>query len=148
MNCLIDRNSQKRILIVEDDEEMGSLLQDFLKGEGYESDFAQNGLTALSKVAHECFDLVITDIRMPGLSGLDIIPRIKELQPETYIIAMTSFGSEEIYKRSIEKGAATYLEKPLHFDKLRTLIRKAVSSKNGKRGDERIEGITSGHPSN
>jgi DNA-binding NtrC family response regulator len=147
MAYLKDNNSMIRILIVEDDEEMRSLLQDFIEEEGYKADFAQNGFIALSKVAQEPFDLVITDIRMPGLTGLDIIPGIKKLQPAAYIVAITAFGSEEVYRRSIAKGASAYLEKPLRFNELRALVHEAVSSKKDKRGDERSEGVTSGQPS-
>jgi len=120
---------KKRILIVEDDEEMRSLLKDFFMEEGFEIDAVSNGSEAFRRLVKEPFDLVITDIRMPGLTGLDILPGIKKLQPETSIIVITAFGSEEVHRRAFERGATAYLEKPIHFHKLRELINEVVSSK-------------------
>jgi DNA-binding NtrC family response regulator len=124
-----NNNHIVRILIIEDDEEMRSLLKDFLEEEGFETNSASNGSDAFRKLVKEPFDFVITDIRMPGLTGLDILPGIKKLHPDTFIIVITAFGSEEVYRRSLARGAAAYLEKPIHLDKLRTLIHEMVSSK-------------------
>ncbi len=73
---------KKRIMIIEDDSEMRSLLIDFLQEDGYEVDSAGNGSEALLKLTQSPFDLIISDIRMPGLTGLDILPGIKRLQPK------------------------------------------------------------------
>jgi len=116
------------ILIVEDDEEMGFLLRDFVEEEGYKADAVMNGYEAFRKLVKEPFDLVITDIRMPGLTGLDILPRIRKLQPGIPIIVITAFGSEEVHRKALERGATAYLEKPIHFQHLRELIHKMVSS--------------------
>ncbi len=118
-----------RIMIIEDDEEMRSLLKEFFEEEGFETDSVSNGVDALRKLSKDHFDLVITDIRMPGLTGLDILPGIRKFQPEASIIVITAFGSEEVYRRSLEKGAAGYLEKPIHIDKLKALIYETVSQK-------------------
>ena len=118
-----------RVLIVEDDEGMRSLLKDFLEGEGYTADVANDGLEVFRKISAGAFDLVITDIRMPGLSGLDILSAIKKFQPQLPVIVITAFGGEEVYHRSLARGADGYLEKPIHFDKLRTLINDLVSAK-------------------
>ena len=122
-------NSVVRILIIEDDEEMRSLLEDVLGEEGFKTESVSNGSDGLRKVTKESFDLILTDIRMPGLTGLDILPVIKRLQPEAPVIVITAFGNEEIHRRSVEKGAAGYLEKPIHMDKLKTLVHEMVSSK-------------------
>ena len=66
---------------------------------------------------------------MPGLTGLDILPGIRRRQPEAPIIVMTAFGSEEVYHKVFERGATAYLEKPVHLDNLRNLIKEMVSSK-------------------
>jgi DNA-binding response OmpR family regulator len=129
MDGLKNDNHTVRILVVEDDEEMRSLLKDFLEEEGFETDSASNGSDAFRKLFKEPFDLVITDIRMPGLTGLDILPRIRKLQPEALVIVITAFGNDEVYRRSFEKGAAGYFGKPIRINKLRTLIREMVSIK-------------------
>ena len=133
-------NHKKRILVVEDDEEMRSLLKDFFEEEGFEIDSVSNGSEAFRILVRELFDLVITDIRMPGLTGLDILPGIKKLQPEAPIIVITAFGSEEVHRRAIERGATAYLEKPLHFHELKTMIHEIISSKAKNRGDEKWSG--------
>lgn len=119
--------SVPRILIIEDDEEMRSLLKDLLEDEGYQADSANNGSEAFRKLAREHFDLVITDIRMPGLTGLDILPGIRRLQAGIPIIVITAFGSEEVHRRALERGATTYLEKPVHIHQLRELIHQMIS---------------------
>jgi len=133
-------DNKKRILVVEDDEEMRSLLKDFIEAEGFEMDSVSNGSEAFRILVRELFDLVITDIRMPGLTGLDILPGIKKLQPEAPIIVITAFGSEEVHRRAIERGATAYLEKPLHFHELKTMIHEIISSEAKNRGDEKWSG--------
>ena len=118
-----------RIMVIEDDEEMRSLLKDFFEEEGFETDSVSNGVDALQKLAKDHFDLIITDIRMPGLTGLDILPVVKRLQPKASVIVITAFGNEELYRRSSERGATAYLEKPIHFNKLKELIHEMVPPK-------------------
>jgi DNA-binding response OmpR family regulator len=117
-----------RVLIIEDDEEMRSLLKDFFVEEGFETDSVSNGYDAFGILTKRPFDLVITDIRMPGLTGLDILPRIRKLQPGVSVIMITAFGSEEVRRRAYERGATLYLEKPIHFQQLRELIHQMVLS--------------------
>jgi DNA-binding NtrC family response regulator len=116
----------KRILIIEDDEEMRSLLRDFFLEEGFEPDSVDNGSEAFRRLAKEHFDLIITDVRMPGLTGLDILPGVKKLQPEVPIIVITAFGSEDVQRRVYERGGTVYLEKPIHFDQLKELIDQMI----------------------
>ncbi len=118
-----------RIMIIEDDEEMRSLLKDFFEEEGFETDSVNNGGDALRKLSADHVDLIISDVRMPGLTGLDILPKIRELKPKTPIIVITAYGSEEVRRKSLERGATTYLEKPIHLSTLRTLIREMVLRK-------------------
>jgi DNA-binding response OmpR family regulator len=115
-----------RIMIIEDDEEMRSLLKDFFQEEGFETDSASNGVDGLRILSKDRFDLVITGIRMHGLTGLDILPKIRGLKPETPIIVITAYGGDHGRRRSLERGATTYLEKPIHLSQLGRLIRKMV----------------------
>jgi DNA-binding NtrC family response regulator len=129
MKDLRKNNSVVRILIIEDDKETRSLLEDILDEEGLETESVSNGLDGLQELTKEPFDLVITDIRMPGLTELDILPVIKRLQPDASVIVITAFGNEEVYRRSLERGATAYLEKPIRFSKLKTLVHEVVSPK-------------------
>jgi DNA-binding response OmpR family regulator len=118
-----------RIMIIDDSEEMRSLLKDFLEEEGFEIDSVGNGVDALGKLSREYFDLVVTDIRMPGLSGLDILPKIRRLNPGAPIIVMTAYGSDNLKRRSLERGATIYLEKPIRLSQLRTTICELILRK-------------------
>jgi DNA-binding response OmpR family regulator len=122
-------NRIAKILVIDDDEEMRSLLKDFAEEEGYEADSVEKGTYALKKLITESFDLIITDIRMPGFSGLEILPELKKLQPTTPIVVITAFGGEEVYHKALSRGADAYLEKPVHLSKLRKLIHEMTSSK-------------------
>jgi len=114
---------KKRVLVIEDDQEMRSMLKDFIEEEGnYEVDWAADGVEAFPKILGKKFDLIITDIRMPNLSGLDIIPGLKNIRPEIPIIAITGFGSEDTNRRVFARGANAFLEKPIPLDRLRRLI--------------------------
>jgi len=118
-----------RVLIIEDDEETRSLLKDFFAEEGFETDSISNGYDAFGIITKKPFDLVVTDIRMPGLTGLDILPRIKKIQPEVAIIVITAFGTEEVPRKAFERGANACLEKPIHFQELIGLIHGVVIAK-------------------
>ncbi len=126
-------NEKGRILIIEDDEEMRSLLEDYLEEEGFEINSVGNGSEAFRILVREIFDVVITDIRMPGLTGLEIIPGVRKLQPETSIIVITAIGSEEVHQKAIQRGADSYLEKPLRFQELGRMIHELLSSKEIRR---------------
>ena len=118
------------MMIIEDDEEMRSLLRDFCEEEGFEAVSVGNGLDGLRILSKENhFDLIMTDFRMPGLTGLDILPRIRRLKPNTPVIVITAYGSDEVRRRSLERGATAYLEKPIRLSKLKTLIGEVVLEK-------------------
>lgn len=123
---------KRRILIIEDDEEMRSLLEDYLEEEGFETNSVGNGSDAFRILVREVFDIVITDIRMTGLTGLEILPGVRTLQPETNIIVITAFGSEEVHKKAIERGADSYLEKPLQFNELRKVVHALLEKRKDK----------------
>jgi CheY-like chemotaxis protein len=118
-----------RIMIIEDDEQMRSLMKDFLEEEGFETDSASGGLEGLRILSDGHFDLVITDIRMPGLTGLDILPTIRRLKPEIPIIVVTAYGGDEVRRRCLARGATAYFEKPIHLSQLRAVIGEKVSRK-------------------
>ncbi len=120
--------THKKILIVEDDEEMRALLEDFFLEEGFETESVSDGSEAFRKLVHESFLLVLTDVRMPGLTGLDILPGIRKLQPEVPIVVVTAFGSEDIREKAFIRGATAYLEKPIQFYKLREILHETLSS--------------------
>jgi CheY-like chemotaxis protein len=119
-------NGKKSILIIEDDDEMRSLLKDFIE-EGYTIESVNNGLEAIEKLVRQPFDLIITDIRVSGLTGLDILPRLKKFQPDVSIIVITAFGGKRASRRAFEKGATAYIGKPIDLQKLKQMIHRLIS---------------------
>ncbi len=118
---------RKRILVIEDDLEMSSLLKDFIKEEGFDVHSAENSSDAFRKLQNESFDLILSDMQMPGWHGLDLLPQLKKLQSGSPVVLITAFGSKEVNRRAVARGADGYLEKPLHLQDLRKVLKNLVS---------------------
>jgi len=125
----LEEKKKYRLLIIEDNKEMRSLLKDFFEEEGFEVDSVDDGAGAFPKLAQTSFDLIITDIWMAGLSGLDILPALKRINPNIPVIVITAFGSEEMRRRVMARGADAYLEKPLQLEKLKNLTQQMILSR-------------------
>ena len=117
---------KKSILIVDDDIAHRTMLR-ILLGWNYEISEADDGSVALEKIQDDTFDLVIMDIRMPNVSGLEALEAIKTLRPETPVVMMTAYCSDQIADEARKKGAFYYLPKPFDFDELRQTIERAVA---------------------
>ena len=102
------------------------MLEDFIGEEGYAVDAVQNWKEACDKLLDTSFDLVITDVRMPGLSGLDLLPGIQQTQPGVPIIVITAFGGEDVQRRALARGATVYLEKPINLEEFRNVIGRII----------------------
>jgi len=116
--------AEKRLLIVDDEETLTfSLYQAFIKcPENIEVITAASGEEAEERIKQSKFDLVLTDIRMPGMDGLELLMKIKAIYPEIKVIVMTAYGSLEKKEESMQKGADYYIEKGTDLSD----IRKAV----------------------
>ena len=117
-------NKTKRMLIVDDEETLTfSLYQSFiLEKRNYEVVTASTGEEASEKIAESPFDLVITDISMPGMSGLELLSKIKEMHPGTEVIIMTAYGSDDKKEESMARGARYYVEKPFEIKRMKKLV--------------------------
>ena len=100
------------ILVVDDEEGMCEFLQYLLEGEGYEVDVAHSGGEALAKVEDSSFDLVLADIRMPGIDGLEMLRHMREADENIIVIVMTGYSSLETAIQAIKYDASDYLTKP------------------------------------
>ncbi len=118
----------KKVLIVDDEEILTWIMSKTLSKDKkrYEVLVANDGNKALEIMQSVPVDLVITDIRMPGMSGLDLLEEIREKYPETKVIIMTAYGNPEVQKEANERGCLHYLEKPFKIEDLRNLILDAI----------------------
>lgn len=115
-----------RILLAEDDEIMRETLFDRLVKNGWQVDSARDGKEALSYVEQNYYNLVLSDIRMPGLDGIHLLDKILRISPETDLIMMTAYGSVENAVDCLKKGAADYILKPFDLDDLIIRIKRLL----------------------
>jgi len=113
--------TMKRILIADDEIELINSMAFTLKRKGFEISKATNGLSAFEQISETCknnnpFDLIITDIQMPGLSGIELIKKIREAKITTPILVITGFESSKLKKNILQIGCSNYLEKPFNLN--------------------------------
>ena len=114
------------ILIVDDDRQLRIALEKIFRKDGYSVSTASNGIEACELVAQDEYDLIITDIRMPEKSGIELLNSIKKYDPEIPIIVMTAYGEPLSYQNAMEKGAIEYIHKPIKKDAILEIVRNAL----------------------
>lgn len=118
--------ASERILIVDDEDGMRRLLSRVLTREGYDTVAVGSGAEALRLVANERFDLVVTDIKMPEMDGLQLLEELKEYQPSLLVIVITAYGTIENAVQALRSGAYDYIAKPFENDEIRLTVAKAL----------------------
>lgn len=117
--------SIEKILIVDDEAIMRNFLIEALKRKGIDTVCAENGEKAIKLLEEQSFDMVITDMKMPGLSGMDVLKKVKEISPRTLVIVVTAYGTIENAVEAMKAGAFHYLIKPFSLESLLVNIEKA-----------------------
>jgi DNA-binding NtrC family response regulator len=140
-----------RILVVDDESSQLELVGGFLKKRGFETVLAESGAKALERFRAEPVDLVLTDQKMPDMSGLELLKAIRAINPETAVIVITAYGTVETAVAAIKSGAADYVTKPVNLDELlyrieqvrerRRLLSENRDLREALRRNHRIEGI-------
>ncbi len=120
--------SPRKILLVDDEPHVLELLSVALEGEGYTILLANNGKEALSQLKKEEPQVVLLDIRMPDLDGVEVLRHIKEINKASSVIMMTAYGAMDTVVKAIQLGAYDYLTKPLDLEKVKVLIRRALEA--------------------
>jgi DNA-binding NtrC family response regulator len=115
-----------KILVVDDDASLRRILEYNLAQEGYAVATAASGEEALNLLEKASFELVVTDIKMPGIDGMDLLRKVKERSPETQVLVITAFGTIEMAVEAMKAGAFEYVTKPFNRDELKLTIRKAL----------------------
>jgi len=118
-----------KVLVIDDERGIRDMLSYALGKEGYIVFTAENGEIGIEKVKKEDIDVVITDIKMPGLDGVTVLGKIKEIKPNTEVIVATGYASMETAIESLRKGAYDYINKPFNINELSALVSKAYETK-------------------
>jgi two-component system response regulator PilR (NtrC family) len=143
-----------RILVVDDDEASRDVLETVLRRKGFNVTTAGNGVEALSRLDAQPVDLVLTDVKMPGMNGLTLLRQIHARAPDTVVVLIAGYGAINWAIRAIREGAYDYLAKPFQLDELYVLVDNAVErirlTKENRRLLREMEGVdqrakTGGH---
>ena len=118
-----------RILVVDDEEAMRESLNDWLKEDGYEVGLAAGGREAIDMVRDEPWEVILLDLKMPGMDGLETLKHLKEVRPEAEILMMTAYATVDTAVQAMKEGAFDYLVKPFDPDEIEILIKKIVKQK-------------------
>ena len=122
-------NAQKRVMFVDDEEGVRVSWNRYLSQHGFDVTTAENGANAISKLQAEPVDVVVSDLKMPGVDGVQLLQWIHAERPDTQFILLTGFGNEEVERKVRELGAFDYLNKPISPDTLAAVVTAATHLK-------------------
>jgi len=122
------------ILVVDDEEGARELFSTILTDEGYEVTLANNGEEALALFKNNPFNLVITDIKMPVMDGLQLLQEIRKIGSKTDVIMVTAYGEVESYLKAMSLGAAEYINKPIRIKELKRIVHKVLTQLKARSG--------------
>ena len=118
-----------KILLVDDEQEFVETLSERIRMREHDSDVALNGEQALKKMDDDLPDVVVLDLKMPGMDGMEVLRRIRKAYPKVQVIMLTGHGSEKDEEEARKLGAFEYLQKPVEIDTLMKKVKKAYKSK-------------------
>ncbi len=130
---------QEKVLIVDDDPEICTLCSEALDEEGYQVTTSTSAEEALELAEQEEFDVILSDIRMPGMSGLELVQNLKRLDPDQTIVMFSGFGDVDLAIEAMKLGARDSLPKPLNVDELRLTLGKAIHQNHLRRENEKLK---------
>jgi DNA-binding NtrC family response regulator len=119
----------KRLIIVEDEETLCESLKRVLSREGYGVDTASSAEAALEMLGRSAYDLIITDIILPGMNGIELLRSVREKNPEQIIVVMTAYASLETAVEALRAGAYDYIVKPVMHEEIKQIVRNAIRQK-------------------
>ncbi|MCB1058641.1 MAG: sigma-54-dependent Fis family transcriptional regulator [Calditrichaeota bacterium] len=130
---------REKILLVDDEPGLSAFLEEVVREEGFRAQKVQSAAEALAALEVDSFQLVITDLRMPEMDGLELLRKIRESDPQIGVIVMTAFASLETAVEALRLGAMDYITKPLHVQEIQVVLRKAAESLELKRENRRLK---------
>ena len=130
-----------RVMVVDDEENIREVLSSYLTGLGYQVVTAKDGQDALNKFQKDQFDLIISDLLMPNIDGLDLLKQIREKDRDVIFLMITGYPSIETAVEAIKKGAYDYITKPFHMEDVKIRIERAFEKKNLKERLSTVQGF-------
>lgn len=124
-----------KILVVDDEAGARELFFTILTEEGYDVSLASNGAEALGMFKGDLFDLVLTDIKMPVMDGLQLLQEIRKLGSKSDVIMVTAYGEVETYLKAMSLGAAEYINKPVRVKELKRIVHKVLTERKARTGN-------------
>jgi len=121
-----------KILVVDDEEGARELFNTILTDEGYDVTLAPGGVEALELFKNNPFNLVITDIKMPVMDGLQLLQEIRKMGSKTDVIMVTAYGEVETYLKAMSLGAAEYINKPIRIKELKRIVYKVLTEQKAR----------------
>ena len=121
-----DKVNKEVILVIDDKPNIREVLSTILREEGYEVKTCQTSAQALEVIAEILPDLIVTDLKMPGMNGIDLMKEIKKFHTDIPVILITAYGTISSAVEAMKAGAYDYLTKPMDYDRLKILIRRAL----------------------
>ncbi|MBZ0274226.1 sigma-54 dependent transcriptional regulator [bacterium] len=131
--------SKPRLLVVDDELSMREFLQILFVKEGFDVVAAESGIAAVKKLADESFDVVLTDLKMPGMSGIEVLRSAKERNPDVAVIMITAYASPESVNEALDLGATDYVNKPFRVDDLKHVVSGALNKQQLVRENIRLK---------
>jgi len=117
------------VLIVEDDTKLRNALKEIMTREGYTVDVTESGDIAVSMIKDTVYDLVITDLKLPGIDGMDVLRSVQKLARDTSVIIITAYATVDTAVEAMKEGAEDYIAKPFNLDEIRLIVRKVLDKK-------------------
>jgi DNA-binding NtrC family response regulator len=128
----------EKILIIDDSPEILILFSALLKGEGYEVDTCPEGVSGISKIEKKFFDIVLTDLKMPGVDGMEVLKNVLKQSPDSICIILTGHGTVKSAVEAIKLGAFDFLTKPVKTDEILITLKRAIDYRNLKRENSNL----------
>ncbi len=128
-----------KLLFIDDEDIVLKSCRRIFSNEEYSIDVASSGEEGLQKVAEKDYDIVVTDLKMPGIGGLDVLKKLREEKPEITVIIFTGYANVETAREALKNGAFDYIPKPFTPEELRDVIKNAVNSREGARNAKMLD---------
>ena len=121
-----------KVLVVDDEPIVIKRLKSFLEKEGLDVEVYSSSLEAWERIKTKKFDLLITDLKMEGIDGLELLTKAQELYPDLYVVVITGFATTDTANESFKKGVFDFLAKPFRLSDLKAILQKIIEDKNAK----------------